>query len=66
MFIYQPEADKRTRVIWGGGESTQIHYQHRAITDKWIDIETRTLGGGIPSDTKEFMQEMRDFYNYCS
>ncbi len=31
----------------------------------WIDIETRTLGGGIPNGPKELLHEMREFYNYC-
>ncbi len=66
MLIYQPEEDTRTRVAWYGGESTQLHYQHKAITDRWIDIETRTLGGGLPNGPKELMHEMREFSNYCS
>jgi hypothetical protein len=33
--------------------------------DEWIDVEVRTLGGGIPSGVKELSQELVDFYNYC-
>ena len=65
MLTYQPECDDRTRVAWYGGESTQLHFQHRGITEKWIDIETRTLGGGIPTGVKELLHEMEDYYNYC-
>jgi len=64
MLIYQPEDAHRTRVVWGGGESTQIHFQHQGITDRWIDIETRTLGA-IPNTPTELMQEMQEFYNHC-
>lgn len=64
MFTYQPECDDRTRVAWYGGESTQLHFQHRGITEKWIDIETRTLGA-IPTGVKELLHELEDYYNYC-
>lgn len=65
MLIYQPQCDDRTRVAWYGGTSTQLHFQHRGITEQWIDIETRTLGNGIPGGVKELLHEMEDFYNYC-
>lgn len=65
MLTYQPQCDGRTRVAWYGGTSTQLHFQHRGIIEKWIDIETRTLGGGIPGGVKELLHEMEDFYNYC-
>ena len=65
MLTYQPQGDERTRVAWYGGTSTQLHFQHRGITDKWIDIDIRTLGGGIPGGVKELYAEMQDFYNYC-
>jgi hypothetical protein len=63
MLTYQPECDDRTRVAWHGGDSTQIHFQHRGITERWIDIETRTLGDVYGA--KELLAEMQDFYNYC-
>jgi hypothetical protein len=65
MLTYQPECDDRTRIVWYGGESTQLHFQHRGITDRWIDIETQTLGQGIPSGVKELLADMQEFYNYC-
>ena len=65
MLTYQPECDARTRVAWYGGTSTQLHFQQRGITEKWIDIETRTLGNGIPGGVKQLLHEMEDFYNYC-
>jgi hypothetical protein len=65
MLTYQPKCDDRTRVAWYGGESTQLHFQHRGITERWIDIETRTLMGGIPGGVKELLAEMQDYYNYC-
>ena len=65
MLTYQPKCDDRTRIVWYGGESTQLHFQHRGITEKWIDIETRTLGHGIPSGVKELYAEMQEFYSYC-
>ena len=65
MLTYQPKCDDRTRVAWYGGESTQLHFQHRGITERWIDIETRTLMRGIPGGVKELLAEMQDFYNYC-
>ena len=65
MLTYQPQCDERTSVAWYGGESTQFHFQQRGITEKWIDIETRTLMRGIPGGVKELYAEMQDFYNYC-
>jgi hypothetical protein len=64
MLTYQPECDTRTRVAWYGGESTQIHFQQRGHTERWIDIETRTLPF-IPGGVKDLYAEMRDYYNYC-
>ena len=65
MLTYQPECDDRTRIVWYGGTSDKLHFQHRGITEKWIDIETRTLGHGIPSGVKELYAEMQEFYSYC-
>jgi hypothetical protein len=64
MLTYQPECDTRTRVAWYGGESTQLHFQQRGHTERWIDIETRTLPF-IPGGVKDLYAEMRDYYNYC-
>lgn len=64
MLTFQPECDDRTRVAWYGGESTQLHFQQRGHTEKWIDIETRTLPF-IPGGVKDLYAEMRDYYDYC-
>ena len=65
MFIYQP-SDSRTRVVWYGGESTMLHYEAQdPVTEKWSDLSVRTLGGGVPTGTKELHEELVDFYNYC-
>jgi hypothetical protein len=79
MQIYQPCVDSSNRVIWNGGESTQLHYQFKLqdyacynVGDEgadgcdWIDVHTRTLGGGLPSSMSELHAEMVDLYNYCS
>jgi hypothetical protein len=78
MQIYQPDIDSSNRVIWNGGESTQLHYQSKLqdyacyyIGDEgadgcdWIDIYTRTLGE-LPSGMSELHAEMADLYNYCA
>jgi len=66
---YFPPGSNTERVCWYGGESTQLHYEELRDNfndpDEWIDVEVRTLGGGIPSGVKELSQELVDFYNYC-
>lgn len=71
--IYQPMAEKRFRVAWYGGESTQLHFQKcRNVFDldndklctEWTDRDVRTLGGGIPNSMKELLMEMVDYYEY--
>jgi len=70
MMMYQPCIDSRDRVIWYGGESTQLHFQLEleGYNDEaeWIDEYTRTLGGGIPSSMSDMHAEMVDLYNHCS
>ena len=70
MQIYQPCIDSHDRVIWNGGESTQLHYQLEleGYDDEaeWIDEYIRTLGGGLPSSMSELHAAMVDLYNYCS
>jgi hypothetical protein len=69
MFIYQPHINSTDRVVWHGGESTQLHYQFLDHFNDgrtgWIDSFVRTLGNGIPSGMSEMHAELVDFYNYC-
>ena len=67
MFIYQPTIDSDDRVVWYGGESTQLHYEvFFNDTAEWINKDVRTLGGGIPAGMSEMHAEMVDYYNYCN
>lgn len=69
MFIYQPVVYSNDRVVWYGGESTQLHYEKECIDDngcpEWRDIAVRTLGNGLPSGMSEMHAELVDYYNYC-
>jgi len=66
MFIYQPHIDSTDRVIWYGGESTQLHYEQLDLaTGEWLDKGFRTLGGGLPKGMSELQAELIDYYNYC-
>jgi hypothetical protein len=69
MFIYQPNTYSSDRVVWYGGESTQLHYEQEAVDangcPEWLDIDVRTLGGGIPAGISELHAELVDYYNYC-
>jgi hypothetical protein len=69
MFIYQPTINATDRVVWYGGESTQLHYEQqvdgRNDNSEWIGCAVRTLGGGIPQGVSELHAELVDFYNYC-
>jgi hypothetical protein len=64
---YFPSNSSTTRVCWYGGESTHLHYEELIQLDrffpKWIAINCKTLGNGVPSQVKELYQEMVDFYN---
>ena len=68
MFIYQPN-DAHDRVVWYGGESTQLHYEQEVDgwegSPDWIDRHVRTLGNGIPVGISELHAELIDYYNYC-
>jgi hypothetical protein len=64
MFIYQPTVDSTDRVVWYGGESTQLHYEVHGDFG-WLDYAIRTLGGGTPAGMSELHAELSDFYNYC-
>jgi hypothetical protein len=65
MFIYQPHINSTDRVLWHGGESTQLHYELRDKSGCWYEIAVRTLGGGIPSGMSELNAELIEYYNYC-
>lgn len=65
MQIYQPFINSTERVIWYGGESTQLHYECVTCSGDWRDINVRTLGGGIPASMSELHAELVDYYNYC-
>jgi hypothetical protein len=65
MFIYQPQADSTDRVVWYGGESTQLHYELLDCDGNWVDRVVRTLGGGIPAGVAELHAELVEYYNYC-
>ena len=69
MFIYQPNIYSSDRVVWYGGESTQLHYEKESLDNngcpQWVDIDVRTLGGGMPAGVSELHAELVDYYNYC-
>jgi hypothetical protein len=69
--VYQPHDYTRDRVVWYGGESTQLHYEQEIIDKEsmdgigWNALAVRTLGGGIPKGMSEMHAEMQDYYNFC-
>ena len=65
MFIYQPHVSSTDRVVWYGGESTQLHYEQKRSDGHWWDQAVQTLGGGIPSGMSEMHAAMVDYYNDC-
>jgi len=69
MMIYQPSVNSTDRVVWHGGESTQLHYEQQVDgwdgSSDWIDRGVRTLVMGIPQGMSEMHAEMVDYYNYC-
>ena len=69
MFIYQPTVNATDRVVWYGGESTQLHYEQQVDgwdgNPDWIDRAVRTLGGGVPQGMSELHAELKQFYDYC-
>jgi len=71
--VYKPSGERKYRVTWYGGESTQLRFEklwnmYDIDTDaewqEWRERDVRTLGGGIPSSMKEMLQEMEDYYHY--
>jgi hypothetical protein len=66
MFIYQPCEEACDRIVWYGGESTQLHYEVFTERSEWIELSVRTLGGGIPIGVGALHAEMVDYYNDCN
>jgi hypothetical protein len=64
MMIYQPKYEHLHRVVWYGGESTQLHFEKK-VAGEWKDIDVRTLGSGLPDGVKQLYEEMRDYLDYC-
>jgi hypothetical protein len=65
MFIYQPHINSTDRVIWRGGESTQLHYEQLNASGEWLEKGVRTLGDGIPKGMSELQADLIDYYNHC-
>jgi len=67
VLYYQPSATETERIAWYGGTSTMLHYE--MITPRgWLGFNVVTLKK-IPSNIKDFEQEMISFYNdqiWCS
>jgi hypothetical protein len=66
MLAFYPEEGATERIVWYGGESTQLHYEVQVDDYKgdldWIARETQTLGGGLPTSVKELYTAMCEFY----
>ena len=62
MIVYQPFVSSTDRVVWHGGESTQLHYE-KIVDGNWIERDVQTLGAGIPSGMSEMHAEMVEYYN---
>lgn len=72
VMVYQPSAEKKFRVTWYGGQSTQLHFEKYRImrdidTDQfrmnWQDRDVRTFGGGVPAQIKDMLLEMENYYH---
>lgn len=69
--LYRP--DKQSyRVVWYGGESTQLHFEKLWNTwdpdtnetwQEWLDRDVRTLGA-MPTSMKDMLMEMQEYYQY--
>ena len=60
MMIYQPSSDMNYRVVWYGGESTQLHFEKQIFRDEWRAIDTRTPQYSL---VKELLLEMEEYYH---
>lgn len=69
MIIYQPNIYSSDRVVWYGGDSTQLHYEKESTDNAgnplWFDCVVKTLGNGIPAGMSDMYAELSDFYNEC-
>jgi hypothetical protein len=61
MMIYQPTVDSLDRVVWHGGESTQLYYE-KLSHGKWLERDVQTLGSGLPKGMSEMQAEMVEYY----
>ena len=64
MMIYQPSGEHKYRVVWYGGESTQLHFEKQVFTNDWQAIATSTLQYSFPTGVKELLLEMEDYYHH--
>ena len=69
MFIYMPFISSTDRVVWKGGESTQLHYEVQVDgwdgNPDWIERDVRTIDS-LPSGMKELLHAMQDYYQDCT
>ena len=69
-YCYDINGDSIYRVIWFGGESTQLHFQRRVLLPPpndnkrtaWVDKDICTLVC-MPTRVKDLYEKMRDLYN---
>jgi hypothetical protein len=62
MLIHQKTATER--IVWHGGNSTQLHYEVLK-GDDWKEFDVRSFMQ-FPTSTKELQCEMDDYYDYIS
>ena len=69
MFIYMPFISSTDRVVWKGGDSTQLHYEVQVDgwdgNPDWIERDVRTIDS-FPSGMKELLHVMQDYYQDCT
>lgn len=69
MFVYMPFISSTDRVVWYGGESTQLHYEVQVDgwdgNPDWIERDVRTIDS-LPSGMKELLHVMQDYYQDCT
>jgi hypothetical protein len=71
MVIYQPYIHSNDRVVWHGGESTQLHYEiqvwdvSQIRAPYWKEISVCTPMD-FPTDVKQIYEKIREYYDSCS
>jgi len=69
MFIYQPYINSDDRVVWHGGDSTQLHYEIEALDEHrfpiWKEVSVRTPMD-FPTGVKELYEKMQEYYDFCT